>query len=305
MSMKTKLIAAEIVGEFHWGYSIRAVSESAAAHPYPVPPPSTLIGALSYSFSRLRNLGECISIVKDNKIFLASRALMFSNIITWATFGFKRNEKSNKIVLAQEYSDPIRLFRLIYQRGVRHEKKYKNMWFGVAAHGKVYYPSGQFKIIYLLREDMLLKNIGESEDIRKIIRKACFSINRLGSRESIVSVEQVKITNNIDVIDPPENTSFYFPLRLVKFYATERGELVKLPVFDRKSLERGFIFRGDKLWIGDHESFIVPTIEWGFKGPGKIRVERLSEKGRLIKMFFDDRSSETIVVSGEAIGDKD
>ncbi|RLF94554.1 type I-A CRISPR-associated protein Cas5 [Thermococci archaeon] len=292
---ETKIIAIKTIGEFHWGYSIRAVSESAAAHPYPVPPPSTLIGGLSYGLAKLSRLGESMEIKKEGATVLASRTLSIYDAVTWVAFGFDHLNQGETIILAQGYSDLTRLFRLVYQRGDRHRWEQKDMWFGVAAHGKVYYPSGAFKIVYLIDEEQIKKSGMIRDSIDDALVKACLSINRLGSKESLVSIRSAEITKDIRAVKPPASTSLYFPLALVESYEEEVGEVIELPVFDKDRLKRGLILRGPGLWIGDHESYVLPTLEIGYKGPGSIMIYKLSNQGALIKAVFGS-GSEVLVV---------
>jgi len=286
-----ELQALKVTGEFHWGYSIRAVSESAAAHPYMVPPPSTLIGALSYGLTRVRGLSECTNI--EGK--LASRTLEAYSIVSWATFGLQ-DERKEMAIVAHGYSDPVRLFRLPYQRGARHEWAQRDMWFGVAAHGKTYYPTGGFKILYLIRKREAEEILGG--DYQEILLRSCASICRLGSREGLVSIESVELSEDLQRINPPARTSLYFPARLVVEIEEERGEDILLPILTQ--MRDALIFRGVSLWMGDHERYILPVIARNVRAPGELEIHQLAEEGALLKVAFP-KGEEIVVIPKEIL----
>ena len=184
-----------VKGVFHWGFSVRIVTESAGAQQYLLPPPSTLTGALSYGLSISKALSECIT-KKGKKVKLFSRVVKLADAIKWATFAFSDEASIDGHAAAIGYSDFIRSFRLIYQRGARHSWEQQDMWYGVSAHGKVYACGTGFKTVYIVDEQKL-KELGFRDEDLLI---AAFSIVRIGAREGLVSILDVNLSNRIEIV---------------------------------------------------------------------------------------------------------
>jgi len=271
-------LALLIEGTFHWGFSVRMISESAAANPYPVPPPSTLVGALAYGCAIVKRFSECY-LEKNKKYSTAAKLVKY---ILWSTFSLKGNN-----VCLTSYSDMLRMFSLPYQRGARHEPKYRDMWFGVRAHGKVYYPNGGFGILYLL-DDGIIEFLG-GEDI---LLRAASHIVRLGSREGLVSISNISLSSSISVVNPPIRTSFYFPKKLVKVLDRENVTLVTLPVFSKD------LYLAERITAlpGMHEEYYVPLAVPAFWLPGDVEVRVLNDEGAALKIDFGDNRQINLIV---------
>jgi len=279
------LIALLVEGVFHWGFSVRVVSESAAANPYPVPPPTTLVGALAYGYAITKGVAECF----EAKGYYSTAAKIFDHVL-WASFGFKKlNEQC-----FTPCTDMIRMFSLIYQRGERHKWKYyyEGMWFGVRGHGKVYYPNGGFMIVYLLDDG--IQKLFESHNA---LIKAASAIPRIGSRESLVSIATVKTSSKIEKISTPFKTSFYFPTRLVKYLDEDHVISTSLPIITKEF----YAIKRSPVLPGAHEDYFVPVQSRGFWSPGEVTIYELASEASGLRIIFDGESHVDLVVPTDVV----
>jgi len=276
-----------VEGEIHWGYSIRAVSESAAAHPYTVPPPSTLMGALAFGIAQLHlRKPECL--YEDGKLY-SFTVKVFDHTL-WATMSLGGSS------LVTPSSDMIKMFSLIYQRGERHKLEYweKGMWFGVRGHGKMYNPNGNFKILYVIN-DRLIDEIGSEQNLIK----AAYQISRLGSKESIVNINSALLSTKLEVMRDkrPLRTSFYFPTELAEDVAD--AVIVTLP----KTLKSSFIISPrEALSLSLHENYYLPALQLGYLRPREAIVRKLSKNGVAFRASFEDR--EILFIAPKSLAEK-
>ncbi|MHC1637483.1 MAG: type I-A CRISPR-associated protein Cas5a [Candidatus Nezhaarchaeales archaeon] len=275
-------LALLIEGVFHWGFSIRMVSESAAANPYPIPPPSTLIGALAYGYATTKREPEC-----HEKGSFSTAAKVFDYVL-WASFALKW---SNGQCLTS-CTDMIRMFSLIYQRGERHEWKYHDMWFGVRGHGKTYYPNGAFAAIYLLKDEAVKMLFNHEESLLK----AAYSITRIGSKESLTSIVSAEISRDFRQVSPPLRTSFYFPARLVKAYDERYVISATLPILSREM----YSLKRTPILPGAHEDYLIPVGNKEFWSPGEATIYELSEGAKAIEIKFNEHDVRLVVPSDVA-----
>jgi CRISPR-associated protein Cas5a/b/c len=282
-----------VKGAFHWGFSVRIVTESAGAQYYPYPPPSTLIGALAYGLSALKGLPECrLSASSGGRAALLSNAASTYGIVRWAAFAFSDELSVVQRSAAVGYSDFIRAFRLPYQRGARHTWEQRDMWYGVSAHGKVYACGAGFKAFYLIDEGRL-KDLGVNDSD---LLTAAYSIVRIGVRESLVSVTAVEASRDIrasmaEEVKRPFETEYYFPARLAE--DVEEAETTHLPKLDVKLWE----FRPESpIALHDHEGYYMPSRLAFILTPGRMRINKLAKGGALLTARFNDNRVERLVV---------
>ena len=188
-----KAVIADI--EVHWGYSVREPLYTAAQPSYKLPPPTTMIGALAYPYSKMKNVPECI--IRESSLF--SSTISVSNFIRWVTV---RNPLGP---LGPIVTNDISRLSLVL--GVRREHVYpgsRYLW-GVQLVGKVYAPSTTLRTIYLV----------EDEYVRDFI-EAVYSIVRIGSRESLANTKNVIVSEVNETKLRPIPTLYYFPLRLAR-----------------------------------------------------------------------------------------
>ena len=291
------MLALLVEGVFHWGFSVRIVTESAGAQCYPYPPPSTLIGALAYGMSSVSELPECRLSASGKRVSLVSSAAIVYTAVPWAAFAFSDATAVAGRSVAVGYSDFIRAFRLLYQRGARHTWEQRDMWYGVNAHGKAYACGAGFKVIYLVDEEELGK-LGLTE---RGLLVAAYSIVRIGARESLVSVVSAEVSKDLEIIKGVDvkgsfETEFYFPSRLAE--DVENAETIHLPKLDTRLWE----FRPvEPVALHDHEEFYVPS-SYGFVlKPGKIIVRQLTGEGMLVNIRFGNGNVEKVVVPIEVV----
>ena len=150
--------------DLHWGYAIRHILYSKTRDSYLLPPPTTIIGALSYGYARVLGLPE--ELYGEKSVSTAER--LRERVVSV-------NVKINAPL--HHYSDLNRIwwFRV-------KERKAK---FDSVALGKVYTAPHKGPSI----EAVLL--FEKSVSVRDLI-KAAYSISRLGCKEGVVSVRYVK-----------------------------------------------------------------------------------------------------------------
>lgn len=283
--MKTLLVE----GLFHWGFSIRVVTESAGALSYHVPPPSTLMGALAYGLSIDKTYPE---VIIENERTIESSVTKLKDVVKWATFAFANGSSKMGAV---RYSDFIKSFRLPYQRGTRHEQK--EFWYGISASGKVYAGGMSFKILYFLSTKGLEEN--KINDLELL--KAAYSIVRLGSKESIISITGVSITKELSKVNPPFETDYYFPCRLGKVEDMDYKN-ISLPIAKAAIWE----FRpSTPIYIHEHEEYYIPKGSIGFiTNPRTMRVKELSDNAVALKASFENGRSEIAVVPADILSEE-
>jgi CRISPR-associated protein Cas5a/b/c len=291
------MLALLVEGVFHWGFSVRIVTESAGAQHYPYPPPSTLIGALAYGVSAVRGLPECEVPGSGRRATLRSTAALVHKAVRWAAFAFSDGPSAPRRAAAVGYSDFIRAFRLPYQRGARHVWEQQDMWYGVNAHGRVYACGAGFKALYLVDEAGLSElGLGERD-----LLKAAYSIVRVGARESLVSVVSAHLTRDVEIRGAegargPLEIEYYFPARLAE--DVEHAELVHLPKLDPRLWE----FRpASPVALHEHEEFYAPLSAGFVIKPDRMLVGRLAKGAALVSARFGGRV-ERAVVPAEVVG---
>jgi CRISPR-associated protein Cas5a/b/c len=291
------MLALLVEGVFHWGFSVRLVTESAGAQYYPYPPPSTLIGALAYGVSAIKGLPECIiSPAGKGSNAILSTVAQIHRAVRWATFAYS-SKFPQRPVGAVGYSDFIRAFRLPYQRGQRHTWDQSEMWYGVNAHGRVYACGAGFKSIYLINE----KGLKELELSETDLLRGAYSVVRIGARESLVSVFSAEVTRDVKVQMPEEvkeplDIEYYFPARLAK--DVERAELIQLPRLDPRLWE----FRPTRpVALHEHEEFYAPLGLGFVRKPGRMLVGGLAEGAIFVTARFKG-GVERLVAPAEVLG---
>jgi len=149
---------------FHWGYSIRNYFASKVTDTYTIPPLNTVIGALA--------MANCVrNGMHIENVSRASNAKNFASRIKYATFMLKY--RPLKFTSLLRYSTSIYWLTAydVFQRETKLSELFNAMQFGLNS-----YLNGIMNI--LIVTDL------EKADL--------YSITRLGSKESIVSVISVK-----------------------------------------------------------------------------------------------------------------
>jgi len=196
------MISLRVELVFAWGYSVKAKKVSKAQHAHALPPPTTLIGAISKWLAKTLGKGEIVesegklaSTTKDYAhMFKAASAFIEPNTDGSASFG-------------KYWEDPLRYQILQFQKS--HRRADPNYRFGLVPAGKVYCPSAKMVIGYLVDESVAMQVLGANWD-RQLVN-AAYSITHIGAKESIVAVEEVKLSASDPIIDGEFDTRFYLP----------------------------------------------------------------------------------------------
>lgn len=225
------MLALSIKGFFHWGFSVRLPYTSAGGKSYQIPPPSTIVGALSKPYCREKGVTTLRS----------SRGEYYS--CTWdflEKYGKHIREIAATVEISAPYEGLLRQFRAPYRQSkyrkiTRVEPKKgkkgsseneteeservvvdnRREWFGVSAFGFTF--SRNFTLVILLDEGKY------AEDLRRY----ALQITAIGSKESVVTIENVEVKNKIKPITKAVKTRFYFPKECAKQYNPNDFELVQ------------------------------------------------------------------------------
>jgi CRISPR-associated protein Cas5 subtype I-A len=161
-----------------------------SANTYPLPPPTTLVGALAYAYLRSRNNFRELA---GDGASLASE-LIKSRTVLYAVAGV---DEPFTIIQTTE-----RVYQHIYLRA-EHRKRIDMAYTVGVRSGTILKNLYMFFITY------------DSE-----LAKYCYAITRVGRKESLVAVENVEITPLSRAITESRycETYFYFPLSIAEEY---------------------------------------------------------------------------------------
>ena len=188
-----KAVKATIV--FHWGYSIKHPMYSASQPALKFPPPTTLIGALSYPYTRVN--GQEVKSVGGQ---LYSSSITVLDHVLWACY--KIVNVDPRILV--ETRDIVKVLIAPYVRSENVYPGSRFLW-AIQVHGKICAPTLKLDTVFIVRDNSA-----------KTVSRFAWGIARVGSRESIVSVESVDV---LDVEIEKSNvvsTSFCFPKQLAQ-----------------------------------------------------------------------------------------
>ena len=215
-----------IKAEYHWGYWIRVPYSSKLQSSLPLPPPTTLLGALASSLVRGGFLkgpdggklfGEMlvtsIKVGRRERVDFRSPASLLDDALITASaalsdkrYAFITDDINKYVTLlfqakTMEEVDGERVPR-------RYLPKYKA---GAIYCGKVYYPSGPIEAAYLFDFAKLEKVI--DGDPAHALEMAAWNINRIGSKESLATIRKVSCMelSKSDISKGVVETKFYFP----------------------------------------------------------------------------------------------
>jgi len=172
MSNVLRAIKARI--KFHWGFILRQPLYTAVQPSTKYPTLTSIIGALSYGLSKVKALPE-VSVI-DNHLY--STAIEFLKLSTWITYALHLPSPELGVVETRDIN------KVVLSLGIRRENIFPGSRFiwGIQAHGKVYLPGVDMDICVFTRNEYA-----------DIVFKASWLLSRLGSKESLVSVINVRI----------------------------------------------------------------------------------------------------------------
>jgi len=228
-----------ISGIHHWGFSIRVPRVSAGGESYIVPPITTILGALSR--------GYCVDYaVKDNVSCTQTFINKHIRDIFWVTYGTEEPS-------LMPYSDLLREERVPYKQQKYRTIEESSQWFGVSAFGKVYGANSVFKIAILLNTENV-----------EFWSKLGWQITSLGSKESLVSITDVKVVDVSEANEEEFSTIFYAPDECIS--KKEEFEAISMPVKNVYTLS-------SKPTLGVFSKFLVPKGRPPLIG-GKVKLRR-------------------------------
>jgi CRISPR-associated protein Cas5a/b/c len=221
------LYAVKALLEFHWGYSVKRPIFSAAQPALLVPPPTALLGALARAASYLRGWPE---VVQDGSAMRSSASLLLGSV-RWAALALVDERFAGPLLGPVETRDLTRALIAPYQRA---DNIYPGspLLFGVQPHGKVYAPSMRAAALFLATDESVA-------DYARCILS-------VGSKESLVSVDEVKLAEVKTARAAEVETRYYFPSDLGEVLPGSGGagegravrELLSLPDLSHYELAR-------------------------------------------------------------------
>ncbi len=160
-----RLSAGYAVVEPVWGWSIRPPLTSAGGASYPLPPPSTIIGALLASRGPWRDLtvsreGLLLPMAAARGVFVTASAGLIDGYVV-PTY------------------DTARILNIPYLRP--DNRRFPAQWFGIAAFGVTYVSPGTRLCVGV---------VARLEP--RLLEEMLWGITRLGSKEGLVSVVEVE-----------------------------------------------------------------------------------------------------------------
>ncbi|MEL9908219.1 MAG: CRISPR-associated protein Cas5 [Desulfurococcus sp.] len=230
---------------FSWGFTVRYKGVSAAQPSYPIPPPTTVVGAFGYPLARLLGLnphgkevekhGEGLLISPPMKAFLEST-------IT-ASVALVRTKGSAGGISV--YLEPSRIIGLVYKTGgqVERVKKAKmctrefhtealGVMLPVQALGSAYAPGLVLDLLWIIDAGKLVKELGVSrESFEKAASKAVYGVVRIGSKEGLVALHTATYLTSVKILNAGEKfkTRFYVDARCVEPLDREYVLEIELP----------------------------------------------------------------------------
>jgi CRISPR-associated protein Cas5a/b/c len=265
------MFGVRVEGRFHWGFWVRFPNTSKVQPSLTIPPPTTLIGSLAYPLFRdIPELGETRLATHEKDEGIISSAYLLNEAVVSCSICLMDG--------AYPVEDVSKYNTLLFQRtaeGRRYLPKYRS---GIITCGKILYPNGGAVIAYLLDPEklsVLLKN-----GFKEKIENAAWQISRIGSKESIFSVNNVEIFDEISSTKGTVKTKFYFPANVGKI------EEMDLNRCYRENFWKGGWGNLDML---EFVEYIIP----GEKIPIKSHFIRVDE----VKEAYKFRDEEVIILA--------
>ncbi len=198
---------------FNWGFAARFQPQSKMRMAFKYPPPTTLLGALAYPLIRLRS-GRVELVAKGKKL-------------TSATEQFKKYFEEVAVSMQDEPS--------VYGSYLRVNRIYRgSVDFGVTALPSSFlYSNGEATadLVYVMKE------------VPEGLERAAWGISRIGSRESVVSVDSVYVGDASLKRGESAKTRFSFYLKDYKV----RGNGTVLYVVDWREQEIGNYAKAERV----------------------------------------------------------
>jgi len=192
------------------GVSVYYPLTTTAAPSYPLPPPTTLAGALAYPYIRT---GKSIELIEEAGETCSSTILILDKIV-YAAAGAEGWMPAK---------DVERIYQLIYQKKERWSSL--ELAYTVGVRGNIYYLDDKLYLLYIL--------------INKELANYAYGITRIGRKENLVSVEDVTVEELSKVIKSIGSgtfeTYFYLPEEIA---ICTNHEIISLPKLTKENFCR-------------------------------------------------------------------
>ncbi len=209
-------------GELHWGFSVRSRGATARQKALIAPPPTSLVGALLFPLARLMGWGELPLSPVRNAVIGAYASI--SPLI--------------------EFEDLMRSLALPYLQRRYRSWKMRDYWFSVFPLGKAYGPATKLRLAYLISGELLEKHLGSGW--KDLIRASLASITRIGSKESIVSMDpRTEIGKARITLKGRGKTYFYAPLKALRSFSPSSAWIEEF--WDNNGLREEYVLNVDDL----------------------------------------------------------
>jgi len=196
--------------EFHWGFISRRPTFTAAQPSTVYPTLTSLIGALAYGLAKLKGVPEVLSkfmpMQKGKKAISSyySSAVRALDYCSWATYRIDSDLEPNLGLV-----ETMDLSKVSLVLGIRRMHIYPGspyLW-GIQPHDKVYAPILKLTVTYFPKRPEVVNEL----------KSASWLITRVGSRESIVSVNDVWSVDANVVAAKEVLTKYTFPEEVIEF----------------------------------------------------------------------------------------
>ncbi|MET1160253.1 MAG: CRISPR-associated protein Cas5 [Thermoprotei archaeon] len=235
-----------------WGFTIRCKEVSAAQPAYPVPTPTTVVGAIGYSLARVLGLNDDAARIKYGEGYLISSSMkvFLESTITASAALIKPAHNKYSAGGISVYQEPGRVIASMYKGGgeisrIKKAKIFTDQFYKdglgrilpVQAVGSAYGPGLIVDLLWIVDAYKLTRELGISlERFDEAARKAIYGVIRLGSKEGLVSLIKAEYYTDVLKIGPGTNfrTRFYIDTQCVDALDKEFVSEIPLPGLNYK-----------------------------------------------------------------------
>ena len=186
-------VAVFIVARPAWGWSVRVPYTSVGGASYPLPPPTTVVGALAEPLAELLGWPEVD--VAQGEVRGRRRTRRVTSVRSAAArlaehiLAVGAGLASGAVIVTY---DLVRTENVPYLK-TAHQRD-PSQWFSVNAFGLAYSPGSRL-CLALVFKDTITSIAGEDT-----LLKAAWSVTRIGSKEGLVSVEYASVSKRIEAV---------------------------------------------------------------------------------------------------------
>lgn len=194
--------------QLHWGFIVRQAGASAAQLAYPLPPPTTVIGAFANPLGRLLDMPDAMpyggSRRRRDTLPVTNRFMeCMIKAAKAAGAGLDTSGRTGVVV----YEEPSRITAVPYKGGNDYLTAVKHPIYlsaqkllPVQAVGSASAPAALMHIAMLLDAEELSRCTGRRVTL-DVLEAAVWGVYRLGSRESIASVVYAGVSMDLEAVE--------------------------------------------------------------------------------------------------------